>query len=61
MRPLDLSAGQTFAIDPLTGLDAEDLFGQVEWHQARGLVHPNDDTPRHRADRERKHTPWQPS
>ena len=32
-------------IDPLTGLDAEDLFAIVEWCQARGLVHPCDDQP----------------
>ena len=36
---------QQFTIDRVTGLDVEDLFGQVEWYQARGLIHPNDDQP----------------
>jgi hypothetical protein len=34
-----------FTIDRVTGLDVEDLFGQVEWYQARWLIHPNDDQP----------------
>lgn len=33
-----------FPIDPITGLDKEDLFGQVEWYQKNGLIHKNDDT-----------------
>jgi hypothetical protein len=53
-RPLDMRVDQQHRIDPITGLDAEDLFGQVEWCQARGLIHPNDDTPRHRAERRTK-------
>jgi hypothetical protein len=38
----DHLANHEFAIDPLTGLDAEDLFGQVEWCRERGLAHPCD-------------------
>lgn len=30
-------------VDPATGLDAEDLFGQIDHFRARGLLHPNDD------------------
>ena len=30
-------------IDPVTSLDAEDLFGQIDYYNARGLLHPNDD------------------
>lgn len=47
---------QARRIDPITGCDAEDLFAQVEWYQARGLIHPNDDTHRQRADRRTKET-----
>lgn len=30
-------------IDPVTGPDAEDLFGQLDHYRERGLLHPNDD------------------
>ncbi len=50
----DHSRDLTYAIDPETGCDAEDLFCQVEWYQGRGLLHPNDDIPRLRAERHRR-------
>lgn len=31
-------------LDPVTGLDVEDQFGQIDAYRARGLRHPNDDS-----------------